>query len=86
MQCKQWEKNWKNEKTNFEKIRRLELPQVQRVFYKNENDGFSANSHLTPIGALFRDIEHPNVPPWEMLSGTPYGLFTNHKLRGHRIW
>ena len=47
----------------FEQTRRLELPQVQRVFYKNENDGFSANSHLTPIGALFRDIEHPNVAP-----------------------
>ena len=50
-------------KKKIEKLRRLELPQVQRVFYKNENDGFSANSHLTRIGALFRDIEHPNVPP-----------------------
>ena len=50
-------------KNNFEQIPRLELPPVQRVFYKNENDGFSANSHLTHIGALFRDIEHPNVAP-----------------------
>ena len=50
-------------KKTFEKVQRLELPQVQRVFYKNENDGFSANSHLTPIGVLFRDIDHPNVAP-----------------------
>ena len=50
-------------KKKFEDVQRLELPQVQRVFYKNENDGFSANSHFTRIGALFLDIEHPNVSP-----------------------